>query len=97
MFILSGNLNRVFFYYGTCVSSYLPLLPVLELLEGRAGVWAFDKPADRNQSGNKYTGDYYTAVVTTYCTSTRKCNLISLRTYKCPQYLGRRHWAIYNV
>lgn len=28
--------------------SYLPLLPVLDVLEGRAGVWALDTPADNN-------------------------------------------------
>lgn len=33
--------------------SYLPLLPVLELLEGRAGVWELDTPADINETRNK--------------------------------------------
>lgn len=33
--------------------SYLPLLPVLELLEGRAGVWELDTPADIHETRNK--------------------------------------------
>lgn len=32
------------------IISYLPLLPVLDVLEGRAGVCAFDGPADTRET-----------------------------------------------
>lgn len=46
--------------------SYLPLLPVLELLEGRAGVWELDTPADINETRNK------TSVITSFSGYTLK-------------------------
>lgn len=35
--------------FGKFNSSHLPLLPLLDVLEGRAGVWALDRPAHRSE------------------------------------------------
>lgn len=40
-------------YSNSFIFSYLPLLPVLDVLEGRAGVCAFDGPAkSRRETGD---------------------------------------------
>lgn len=45
--------SQVYCYKNNSIASYLPLLPVLEVLDGRAGVWALDRPVDRKQMENR--------------------------------------------
>ena len=49
MLKLSMNFNRAFCQQNTFLYSYLPLLPVLDVLEGRAGVCALDRPTDGDE------------------------------------------------